>query len=314
MPTLPATTPYAPKRILIPVDGAPLSGTAVAAALALAPSPTAVTLLHVTGQHGLAGEASLDAVDALAAGLRSRFGDASVETVLAQGDPVTEILHLATEMQPDLIAMATREHLPPAIPSARTISVQVAQATSRPVLVVHACDHDWRPQRVVVPLDGSLRSLQALPVAAGMATQGPVPVHLVAVIDPAASLPAAYAWSCPECDPDLQDALQYLQCQANDMLNQAERSLRAAGVMVTSDLRLGKTTPVLLAAIQPGDVVVMTTRGVDGHQGSHAGSVATEILRHSPAPVVAFHPRLEPTVIHTGFETGLERDRQPARR
>ncbi len=314
MPTLPDTKPYSPNHIMIPVDGTPLTRTAIAAALAVVPAPGSLTLLHVVDRHGLAGEASLESVDTLAVDLRSRLPSTRIDTRLAQGDPTTEILDTATAIHPDLIVMATREHLAPSTPPEATVSAQVAQATSLPVLVAHANADGWHPQRILTPLDGSLRSLQALPIAAGLANRLATSVHLVAVIDPEATLPPAYAWSCPECDPDLQDALAYLQCQANDLLNQAERSLRAAGVTVTSDLLLGKTVPVLIEAIQPGDVVVMTTRGAGHRAGSHVGSVASRLLRESPAPVMVFHPRIESTVIHTTFETGVSPVYQPGNR
>jgi nucleotide-binding universal stress UspA family protein len=301
-----ARSAYVPNHILIPVDGSPLGRTAVDAALAIAGSPREVTLLLVVNAHGLGGEESLAALDALADELRRRCPDTAVDAIVAQGDPVDEILDTAIRTEPDLIAMATREFLSPSRPVTDTVSAQVASLTSIPVLIVHGEPAAVTPARVVVPLDGSLRSLQALPIAAGIAHLAGGSVHLVTVIDPTVSLPAAYAYSCPDCDCDLQDALASLQCQANALLDDAEQRLRDAGVPVTSELIRGKTAPSLLGVVRPGDVVVVTTRGAGRHASPHIGSTATRLLRGAGAPVIVFHPRLAATIIRNPLTTDWE--------
>ena len=301
-----ARTGYAPHHVLIPVDGSPLARSAVDAALTIAGAPRRVTLLLVVNAHGLGGEESIAALEALAGEVAGRLPVCAVDTLVAQGDPVEEILDTAIRTEPDLIAMATRDFLAPSMPASKTVSAQVASLTSIPVLIVQGEHPALTPARVVVPLDGSLRSLQALPFAAGIARRIGGGVHLVTVIDPTVSLPAAYAYSCPDCDCELQDALSSLQCQANALLDDAEHRLRSVGVAVTSDLIRGQTAPSLLDVVQPNDVVVMTTRGEGRHASTQIGSTATRLLKEATAPVIVFHPRLVTTIIRNPLTTDWE--------
>lgn len=316
MLTPPTGHGYAMDRLLIPVDGSPRSWDAVEAALALAATPVQVTLLHVIDAWGLGGEESLATIEALAHNVRTGCPGAEVTTRVVSGDPVEEILAAADQVKPGVIVMATREFLPPTVDATGTICARVAAHTQVPVMVCRR-QGGWplaeKPGRIVVPLDGSIRSRQALPIAAGVAALHECPIHLVTVIDPAASLPPAYAYSCETCDGDLQDALISLQGQANGMLDEAERALRRAGVAVSSELLLGKVADCLLGAIQAGDVIVMTTRGESRHASPHLGRIAARLLREAPVPVIVFHPELEATVARSPLGTDWESALTPHR-
>ncbi len=176
---------------------------------------------------------------------------------------------------------------------AKLVSEAVALAADIPVMTLRpelVTGSTSRPllRRILVPLDGSTASRQALPVARALAIGTGAPVQLVMVIDPARVLPAAYAYM-PESDPDRCDAIASLEYQANQSLNHAESALRSVGIRVSSALLCGSTQACLLGAIQNGDVVVMATHGEGKGLQSRFGSVTFAVVRHSPQPVVVLH-------------------------
>jgi nucleotide-binding universal stress UspA family protein len=204
----------------------------------------------------------------------------------ATTDPTSTIAAVAAEHAIDLILMATpcqtSRKLDPAC-----LAAQIALDSPIPVMVVHfACDNlaAFPPSitRVLVPVDGSTRAAQALPVAGTLARRLGVPVQLVMVLDPKQVLPPAYA--------DDSDAtatmVASLTHDAHWALIQAERILRSYQVEAGSDFLYGPVISSLEAAIDPGDVIVMTTHGIGGAPRGRLGSVAARLLADDPCPLV----------------------------
>lgn len=159
-----------------------------------------------------------------------------------------------------------------------------------PVMVLRTANGEGPapPQRLVVPLDGSARAAQALPVACRIANHTGLPVHLVMVIDPSRVIPPAFAY-----DPDSWSVITELRSTAHWALRQAEEMLRAQGITVESSLLYGPVNACLQGELVPSDVVVMTTHGT-GRARSAMGSVATRLLKTAPGPVV----------VHRGYDPG----------
>lgn len=138
--------------------------------------------------------------------------------------------------------------------------------------------------RIVVAVDGSELAEAAVTKAAGLARSLGVPLHLVRVID-IGRLEQFGAFGLALEASALDLAMEEERTAARDYLGDLERSL-AGGGPVTSELREGLAARELVAAVQPGDLLVMASHGRTGVQRWFLGSVAEEVTRHSAAPVL----------------------------
>lgn len=285
---------YAMERILVPFDGAPLSVDILEYALALSGPARHLTVLLA----GMPESTSLESI-AFASPVLARYGALHpTMRITASGpgkSPTESIIDTARALRSNLIIMAIQDQevRNDRAGEVKTVIEEVALTADIPVMAIRptTIGQAARPihtTRIIVPLDGSAVSRQALPVAAGLARQLDVAVHLLTVIDPVSALPPAYAY-LSGIDFDRHDAIASLQYQANQSLNRAEARLRATGIRVSSDLVYGPTRPCLIAAIEEGDVLVMTTHGEGKSTHSRFGSVALGIVRESPAPVIVLH-------------------------
>ncbi len=117
---------------------------------------------------------------------------------------------------------------------------------------------------VVVPLDGSRLAEEALPDARQLADHLRVPLHLLKVIPPDASV-------------DIRD-------EASAYLSETGRELHHPFHM---SVRLGNTADQIIALADEVDnpIIVMTTHGRGGLGRLLYGSVADQVLRESNVPV-----------------------------
>lgn len=151
-------------------------------------------------------------------------------------------------------------------------------------------------ERVLVPLDGSARAAQALPLAKHIAMGAGLPVQFVMVIDPSRVIPPAYAY-----DPDAWNIINELRETAHWALRQVEQSLEQAGIEVQSELLFGPVNASLQAQIRSSDLLVMTTHG-SGKARTRVGSVAARVLASAEGPVI-IHRGSEPgDVVVDGYE------------
>lgn len=191
-----------------------------------------------------------------------------VEVVVTNGDPAERILAAAADV--DMIVMATRGHeATPALFG--SVTDHLAGHAPVPMLIVRADTAAITSVaifRIVVPLDGSPLAEEALPMAMTLGTALEAPLHLIRVVNPATTLTTTTALE--------REAAAYLA-----------RQLRRLG-MVTGgaghEVRTGDADDEILAALRPGDLVVMATRG-GGSVRRLLGSVAASLMRRWPAPV-----------------------------
>jgi nucleotide-binding universal stress UspA family protein len=152
-------------------------------------------------------------------------------------------------------------------------------------------------KRIVVPLDGSDTSAQAIPVASRLARYAGLPVRFVMVIDPSRVIPAAFAY-----DPEAWGVISDLRQTAHWALRQAEDRMRHEGIAVESDLLYGPVNACLSEIIQDGDVVVMTTHGSGRAAIRKVGSVAERVLASVPQPIVIKRATIQGDVVVEGYE------------
>jgi nucleotide-binding universal stress UspA family protein len=172
----------------------------------------------------------------------------------------------------------------------------VVRGGERPVVVVPLA-------RVLVPLDGSPSAEAALPVAAELADLIGLPLSLIRVVESDAVRATVQAGPAAATAAVRRTADEKLQAEvaiASDVQRLRNRDLAA-----TSEVRTGIPAVELLAAIRPGDLVVMTTHGRGGIRRWLIGSVAEKVVRLAPAPVLLVRPRGEPAdAVPRGGEAG----------
>jgi nucleotide-binding universal stress UspA family protein len=126
---------------------------------------------------------------------------------------------------------------------------------------------------LLVPLDGSEFAARALPTAVAVARAARGVLRLVRVVPDQPSQEPGHAF-------DLLDA--------EEALRQAAAPLRAMGLDVAVNVRTGHAADGIIAAAVEldADLVVMSTHGRGGIGRWYYGSVADEVLRRSPVPVL----------------------------
>src|SRR6476620_6031268 len=136
---------------------------------------------------------------------------------------------------------------------------------------------------VLVPLDGSAFGEQALPLALSIARRAGVGVQLVHVLSP---LAAAYSEVPFFFDNDLDAQIKDREMGYLEGLGM--RLKEHSPVPVTSHLLEGEIVTALTDhAVRSGvDLVVMTTHARGPLGRFWLGSVADELIRHLPVPLL----------------------------
>src|SRR5947209_8058059 len=139
-------------------------------------------------------------------------------------------------------------------------------------------------QRILVPLDGSTRAEQAIPVAARIARASDGSIILLRAVTTLLEY-ASYAIypsmiTGEAVEADSKAATIYLKAVAD--------SRDLAGIEVTTKIETGIVAPTLLDSIkeEQADLVVMCSHGNTGLKRWLLGSVAQQVARHCPVPVL----------------------------
>ena len=143
--------------------------------------------------------------------------------------------------------------------------------------------------RILVPLDGSEFSEQALPYAFGIARRSGAEIHLVRVHTPPQVdwLAGGFAPMPLSVDAGFRDEDHaYLERMAEYTAMHVERPARVA-------LLNGAVAPALDAYVRTHgiDLVIMTTHGRTGLSRAWIGSVADALVRSVEVPVLLLRPR-----------------------
>ncbi len=139
-------------------------------------------------------------------------------------------------------------------------------------------------RRILVPLDGSSRAEEALPVAAHMAHSVGASILLLRVIDTSPeSMPTV-----PTKPALFQSVGQVEQTQAESYLAAVAASDQFHGIAVQTQTQFGLVSPTILsvAATEKADVIVLCSHGFSGVTRWVMGSVAEKVARYSDIPVL----------------------------
>ncbi|MBE7419693.1 MAG: universal stress protein [Ideonella sp.] len=135
--------------------------------------------------------------------------------------------------------------------------------------------------RILLPVDGSEASLDAVRHALRLAAEGLAASYVLANVQE----PATLYELVTAHDPDV---LQRVSAGAGaHLLQPAEALLRAAGVPWQREIASGEPAHVLAEMIERHaiDAVVMGSRGHGAARSAVSGSVSHWLLTHAPVPV-----------------------------
>ena len=139
---------------------------------------------------------------------------------------------------------------------------------------------------VLVPIDFSACSTHALFEAAGLAQRVDATIHALHVIELPPYLAAEE--TVVKGDASEDSLAEYARRWVQDDLSQLEQLLDARGLRVPIKLRTGRARDEILAEASEGgyDLMVIGTHGRTGISRMLLGSVAEQLVRRSPCPVL----------------------------
>jgi nucleotide-binding universal stress UspA family protein len=294
------------RRILVPFDNSDPSLDALAYGRVLARGFKAnlVAFLALgeepaTGEVGIAEHRQDDADRLLANALASEESEPlTVERIVRWGDPAEQIENLATEIEADLVVMGTHGRKGLARTFLGSVTETVLRASSRPVVTLRgpANEHLRLPKHLLVATDFGAHSTQALAYA----------VELACVLGAQITIANAFATPLPVLTGETSllnpEVFDQLVISSGTALADAATSFRGHGVTINTELREGDAPRVVhdLAVELGVDLVVLGTHGRQGLARAVLGSVAEQILRDAPVPVLTVPSRLADTPLFAG--------------
>lgn len=144
----------------------------------------------------------------------------------------------------------------------------------------------FSPKKILVPVDFSDFSKEALEAAAGIAeVRGAEITVLHVMAEPQASVPY-------EVYIDWQKVKSEIRADAEKLM---EKMTAPGGPAAKAKkmLEWGEPAAAIARAAKEGgfDLVVMATHGRTGLTRLFLGSVAEQVIRHAPCPVLSFRPK-----------------------
>jgi nucleotide-binding universal stress UspA family protein len=295
------------RKILVPLDGSLLAQSALPYALALADATRArlALLAVIPPARGMLDDdlpADADAEAERLAGAHAALeqfartlegADHRVDKHVAVGDPAEEILRHSEETGSDLIALATHGRGGIAHWAFGSVARKVLTAATVPTLIVRPGAEPEHPERtatirrLLVPLDGSERAEQVLPLVEALAPPLGASVTLVRVLHtPGAGDPFTYTPVMTQAYFDR--TVREWRAAAREYLDRVRRRFERSGIAAETLLCEGHAVRTLLDLLGDGgyDLVAMTTHGRTGAKRWVLGSVAERLVESSHTPIL----------------------------
>ncbi len=262
-------------------------GSAITLAHVMAPTATGLQSNDAVGWEILRQE-SRRYLERMQAELSQELGR-PVELRLEQGRPADRITSLARETAADIIVIGSRGDGGAAAGAFGSTALGVLATARTSLLVAHPeASEAWAPPtRILLPLDGSIRSESVLPIAARMASDHDAELLLVHVVQepmPSALLPA------PE-EMDLARSLaRSLESGAKHYLERLREQLahRVKSVRTLVVRRASQHQCLLEVSRREGvDFVVLSAHGSACDAARSFGSVTACLMTQTLVPVMA---------------------------
>ncbi len=300
------------ERMLVPLDGSRLAEAALPIAARLADAcGAAMTLLHVLEKgapvsvHGEPHLASAPAATDYLAGLTRQLAsdgrrvDYHVHEVPV-GNVARSIASHADEQGSDLVVVSTHGRGDLGRGLWGSIAQRVLHLCRRPVLLVRtprtpSVPPLFAPATIMVPLDGTVAAEAAIPLASTFARALGAQLRLVMVVPTLETVAGEYQPRATFLPGTTRVLLDVQEVQAITYLEGLAAVLRSADVPTVAEVRRGAPVGELAAdaADHADGLVVAATHGRAGLQAIWSTSVATRLLKRTPAPILLV-PIIEP--------------------
>lgn len=219
-----------------------------------------------------------------------------VSTVVIEGYPADSILREAANEPSTLIVMATHGRSGLLRWTLGSVADRVLNQATTPLLLIRPGHNDGPApeamlRNVIVPLDGSVVSEQALPHAAALASALDLSVTLALAFPTEADLvpDVPHPFLAASALENVEHQIEALREQAIGSLERARDQLRSDGVSDVEHCAIqGHPGSVVsdLARDTKDAMIVMTTHGRSGIQRWALGSITDKVVRHVHVPVL----------------------------
>jgi len=212
----------------------------------------------------------------------------NVATRIGQGDAAQFIVDTADEVGADLIAMTTHGRTGVIREALGSVADRVMRTAEQPVLLVRnktaAADH-YPLRRILVPLDGSQLSEEALEHAKTIAQTSGASIHLLHVLQPMQDWEQQLLHGL---DRPFETMSEPYPADAKTYLERVRQNLEAAQHSATAKLYTGIVGDEILTAAQSeqADLIVMGSHGYGGYKRWVYGSIANRVVHEAPCPLV----------------------------
>jgi nucleotide-binding universal stress UspA family protein len=272
------------EKILVPLDGSELSDRIITQLKRLLVRADArVELVRVLPEEKArdpkSGAALVDVardhLEKIAAPLEA--GGAQVTCEVLVGEPAERILAFARESKPSVVALATHGRSGIARWIRGSTAERILRASSVPLFLAnpHGLGEpaELRMRKILVPLDGSQRSAQILPLVREIARLYESQVTLF------------YAIELLTAGEPMLAAAVMTTAEAHALLEPFRRRLEVPDAQIKS--ALGNAAVSILDEAERGkyDLIAIGTHGRTGLDRWAFGSVAEHVVRHAPCPL-----------------------------
>ena len=220
-----------------------------------------------------------------------RTPDRRIDTIVVRGRPASAIVDEARAAMPDLLVCGSRGHGPLASVLMGSVSAEVVDHASCPVLVArHQSVHG-----MVVGVDGSAAGSHALAALARWPIFRDLRTHLVSVTQPVSSWADTMGSPIYPTWVDRHEERQDRRGHMRDILDRARDELADAGISASLEIREGDPADQLIKAANgsDADLIVVGSRGLSTLPRLVLGSVARKVLLHAPQSVMVIREAVE---------------------
>lgn len=293
------------KKILLPLDMSDFGEQVLPVVKAAVPAnQTELTLVYCIEPHKYILGGSTDeqrVIDSIVSDIQPRAADYlykvekrlqsdgyNVVTRIGQGDAAECIVNFADEFGVDLIAMTTHGRTGVIREALGSVADRVMRTAEQPVLLVRnkTAAADKQPiRRILVPLDGSLLSEEALEHAKGIAQTTRASIHLLHVLQPMQDWEEQLLHGL---DRPFETMSEPRATDAGAYLERVRQNVEAAQHSATAKLYTGIVGDSILTAAksEEADLIVMGSHGYGGYKRWVYGSIANRIVHDATCPLL----------------------------